>query len=386
MDREEHDYLTKLRHDLHMQPELLYDTQETAKRIVQELERAGVDEIITGMGRGVGVVAKVRGNLNGTGRSIGLRADMDALPILEETGASWASKTAGKMHACGHDGHVTMLLGAARALARHRQFAGEVTLIFQPAEEGGAGAQAMIDDGLFKRCPVEEVYGMHNMPQVAIGEYAIGQGSIMASIDQFRIVIKGFGGHAAFPHKTIDPLPVVSLLIQGLQNIISRQTDPCESAVLSVTSIRSAESYNVIPNEVVLQGTVRTLDKAVRANVEKSIETVVKGITQAFSTQYELEYEQLYPITINDAPRVENLAEAAIALVGDDKVAQDFKPMMGGEDFAFMLQEVSGAMIFVGNGDSMPLHNSKYDFNDEVIPWGVSLWESIVHNRCASQR
>ncbi len=374
------DELVEFRHDLHRNPELLYDLPRTAAQVAAALRAAGADEVHEGIGQ-TGVVAVIRGATNASGRTIGLRSDMDALPILEATGKAWASQTPGKMHACGHDGHATMLLGAAMGLARNRNFDGSVVLIFQPAEEGGAGARAMIEDGLFRRFPCDEVYGMHNRPGMAVGEFTIAPGAIMGSVDIFEIEIEGVGGHAAQPDRAIDPMPVMAALIQGLQTIHSRNMDPVEGAVISVTTVHGGNAHNIIPTSVKLTGTVRTLRESVRDMIETRMGQMVAGTAMAFGAKGRLDYLRNYPVTVNHAAETEYAAQAAEAVAGVGRVSRDMPPTMGGEDFSFMLNEVPGAMINIGNGDSANLHNPGYDFNDDAIAWGVSYWGALVRSR-----
>ncbi|HEX7075798.1 MAG TPA: M20 aminoacylase family protein [Hyphomicrobiaceae bacterium] len=371
------DELTEFRRDLHRNPELLYDVERTASKVADALRAAGVDEVVTGMGR-TGVVGVIRGNTDTRGRMIGLRADMDALPITEQTGAPWTSTKPGVMHACGHDGHTTMLLGAARQLAESRAFDGTVIVIFQPAEEGGAGAKAMIDDGLFERFPVQEIYGLHNLPNLPLGQFAITPGATMASVDEIRISVEGIGGHAAFPHQTVDPITVTAALIQAVQTIVSRNVDPLKSAVVSITTINGGDAFNVIPPVITLTGTVRTLDEGIRDLVEKRLRKAVAGIADAFDAKAELKYVRSYPVTVNNAAKLENAVRAAAEVVGAANVKTDLPPTMGGEDFAFMLEAVPGAFIFAGNGPSANLHHPQYDFNDELIPFGCSYWTTLV--------
>jgi len=371
------DDLVEFRRDLHCNPELLYDVERTAAKVADALRAAGVDEVVTGLGR-TGVVGVIRGKTDTRGRMIGLRADMDALPIHESTGKPWASTRPGVMHACGHDGHTTMLLGAARQLAESRAFDGTAIVIFQPAEEGGAGAKAMMDDGLFERFPVQEVYGLHNQPNLPIGHFAITTGPVMASVDEIRIRVEGIGGHAAFPHQTVDPVTVTAALIQAVQTIVSRNVDPLKSAVVSITTINGGDAFNVIPSAITLTGTVRTLDEGVRDLVERRLRKAVAGIGDAFEAKAELDYVRRYPVTVNNAAKVENAVRAAAEVAGAANVQTDLAPTMGGEDFAFMLEAVPGAMIFAGNGPSAGLHHPEYDFNDELIPWGCSYWTTLV--------
>ncbi|MAS42435.1 MAG: amidohydrolase [Rhodobacteraceae bacterium] len=372
--------LTEFRRDLHRNPELLYDVHATAAKVAAALREAGVDEVVEGIGR-PGVVGVIRGQSNTSGRAIGLRADMDALPIMEETGAEWASTVPGKMHACGHDGHTTMLLGAAKQLAESRAFDGTVLVIFQPAEEGGAGAKAMIDDGMLTRWPLDEVYGMHNKPDLPLGEFGVCAGPLMGSVDEVRITIEGVGGHAAFPHNTVDPLMPTSALIQALQSIVSRNLDPLKSAVISITTIHGGDAFNVIPQAITMTGTVRTLDEGVRDMVETRIAKAVQGVADAYDAKATLDYIRMYPVTVNAEVGAERAAAAAIAVSGEERVDQSWAPAMGGEDFSFMLNEVPGAMIFVGNGPSAGLHHPKYDFNDEAMSWGCSYWTTLVRQR-----
>ena len=372
--------LVAFRHDLHRNPELLYDLPRTAAQVAAALRSAGVDEVHEGIGR-TGVVAVIRGRNGGAGRRIGLRADMDALPITEATGAPWASEVPGRMHACGHDGHTTMLLGAAMGLAQSRAFDGTVVLIFQPAEEGGAGARAMIDDGLFQRFPLDEVYGMHNRPGLPVGEFIISAGPIMGSVDFFDVTITGVGGHAAQPNATTDPLPVMAALIQGLQTLVSRNLDPIDSAVVSVTKVQAGDAYNVIPQALALAGTVRTLREKVRDLIEARMGAMVQGIAAGYGAEAKLDYGRHYPVTVNHEANAEYAALAAEAVAGAGRVSRDMPPTLGGEDFSFMLNEVPGAMINIGNGPSAGLHHPAYDFNDDAIAWGVSYWTALVRSR-----
>ncbi|MDK3018827.1 M20 aminoacylase family protein [Pseudodonghicola flavimaris] len=372
--------LTEFRRDLHQNPELLYDLPRTARTVAEALRKYGVDEVYEGIGK-TGVVGVIRGQSAASGRSIGLRADMDALPIHEESGKPWASKTEGKMHACGHDGHTTMLLGAAKHLAESRAFDGTVIVIFQPAEEGGAGARAMIEDGLFTRWPCDEVYGMHNRPNLPVGHFTLAPGPIMGSVDEVKITITGRGGHAARPEQTIDPLPVAGALLQAVQTITSRNKDPIDSAVVSLCTIHAGNAFNVIPQAVELTGTVRTLREEVRDMVESRLGAMVEHIALAYGGEGKLEYTRHYPVTVNHERETGLAAQAAQAVAGVDNVHLDMPQTLGGEDFSFMLNEVPGAMINVGNGPSAGLHHPMYDFNDEVIAWGCSYWTTLVRQR-----
>ncbi|MDX2482511.1 MAG: M20 aminoacylase family protein [Pseudodonghicola sp.] len=372
--------LVDFRHDLHRNPELLYEVSRTAGKVADALRAAGVDEVHEGIGR-TGVVGVIRGRTNTSGRSIGLRADMDALPITEETGAEWASDVVGKMHACGHDGHTTMLLGAAQHLAESRAFDGTVIVIFQPAEEGGAGARAMIEDGLFQKWPCNEVYGMHNRPNLPLGQFTIASGPIMGSVDAVEITISGRGGHAAQPHNAIDPMPATAAVIQAVQAMSARSIDPFEASVVSLCTIEGGNAFNVIPQEIKITGTVRTLRQEVRDHIESSLGTLVSSVAAGFGCVGRLEYSRNYPVTVNHEAETELAVQAARAVVGEENVFTDMPPTLGGEDFSFMLNEVPGAMINVGNGPSAQLHNPAYDFNDEVIGWGCSYWTELVRQR-----
>ncbi|MEP3045657.1 MAG: M20 aminoacylase family protein [Roseibium sp.] len=371
------DEITAWRRDFHENPEILYETVRTAGKVAELLESFGVDEITTGIGK-TGVVGVIKGKNGGSGKTIGLRADMDALPIEEITGKEYASKVPGKMHACGHDGHTAMLLGAAKYLSETRNFDGTVVVIFQPAEEGGAGAKAMIDDGLMTRWPIEEVYGMHNFPGLPVGEFAIRKGPIMAATDEFKINITGRGGHAAKPHETIDPIVVGSNMVNALQSIASRNADPLDSVVVSVTVFQGGNAFNVIPQEVFLQGTVRTLSKEMRDLAEERMEAIVPTIAAAFGATAELTFNRGYPVTANHDDQTDFAAGIAEGISGPGKVDLNIQPMMGGEDFSYMLEEKPGAFIFAGNGNSAGLHHPAYDFNDELIPVGCSYWVKLV--------
>jgi amidohydrolase len=369
--------IAEWRRDFHAHPELQYDVNRTAGRVADLLRSFGVDEVVTGIGR-TGVVAVIKGRNGGAGRAIGLRADMDALPIRERTGRPYASQYDGRMHACGNDGHTAMLLGAARYLAETRNFDGTAILIFQPAEEGGAGGRAMVQDGLMERFAIEEVYGMHNIPGLAIGSFAIRAGGIMAATDEFTITLEGSGGHAAMPHKTTDPVLVAAHLILALQSIVSRNVDPMRSAVLSVTMVQAGEAFNVIPRTVKLTGTVRTLDEAERSLIEARMRTIATQLCAAFEAKAEIAYRRGYPVTVNAPAQTAFAAEVARSIAGPERVNENSDGTMGGEDFAYMLQARPGAYIFMGNGDSTGLHSDTYDFNDEAIPAGVSYWAKLV--------
>ncbi|MCO6180259.1 M20 aminoacylase family protein [Ciceribacter sp. RN22] len=370
--------VSEWRRHLHTNPEILYDVEETAAFVEQKLREFGVDEIVTGIGR-TGVVGVIRGQ--GSGRAIGLRADMDALPIQELSGKAWSSKTPGKMHACGHDGHTAMLLGAAKHLAETRNFRGSVIVIFQPAEEGGAGALAMVQDGLMERFGIEEVYGMHNMPGMPVGTFAIRKGGIMAAPDKFTITVKGRGGHAAEPHHTIDPIAIGAQIVGNLQLIASRNANPLRSVVVSVTRFQAGTTHNIIPEEAMLGGTVRSLDEAVRDLAENRIREVAKGVAAAHGADVVVDYERACPVTVNHPDETMHAARAAIDIVGGQNVDTEVDPSMAGEDFAFMLQARPGAYIMIGNGKTAGLHHPAYDFNDEAIAYGVSYWVRLAEQR-----
>src|SRR3954470_22752049 len=369
------------RRDIHEHPELLYEVHRTAALVANRLREFGCDEVITGIGR-TGVVGVIKGGKpagRGDVKVIGLRADMDALPIEEATNLPYASKTKGLMHACGHDGHTAMLLGAARYLAETRNFAGQAVVIFQPAEEGGAGAVAMIKDGLMDRFGIEQVYGMHNGPGIPVGSFAIRPGAIMAGGDAVVIRIEGRGGHAARPHRCIDSVLVGAQLITALQSIVSRSVDPLESAVISMCEFHAGHARNVIPQTAELKGTVRTLDAEVRKLVEKRVREVVAGVAQMTGAKIDLEYSHGYPVTVNHGQQTDIATRAAREIAGDANV-QEMPPLMAGEDFAYMLEQRPGAFIFCGNGDSAGLHHPAYNFNDEAIVYGTSYWIKLVEN------
>lgn len=372
------------RRHLHAHPELMYDVQDTAAFVAERLREFGCDEVATGLGR-TGVVGVIKGRKPAGGdlKVIGLRADMDALPIEEETNLPYASKTPGKMHACGHDGHTAMLLGAARYLAETRNFAGDAVVIFQPAEEGGAGADAMIKDGLMERFKIEQVYGMHNGPGLPVGSFALRPGPIMAATDAIDIRIEGLGGHAARPHKCIDSVLVGAQLVTALQSIVSRTVDPLESAVISVCEFHAGNARNVIPQIAELKGTVRTLTPEVRDLVERRVREVVAGVAQQTGAKIDLVYERGYPVTVNHPEQTDIATRIASDVAGAANV-HAVPPMMGAEDFAYMLEARPGAFIFVGNGDSAGLHHPAYNFNDEAIVYGTSYWVKLVEHTLAA--
>ena len=376
-----HGEITAWRRDLHAHPELLYDVHRTAASVADKLKSFGCDDVVAGIGR-TGVVGIIRGRKPGA-KVIGLRADMDALPLEEETGLPYKSTVPGKMHACGHDGHTAMLLGAAKYLAETRNFAGTAVLIFQPAEEGGAGGLAMVKDGLFTRFGIEEVYGMHNYPGLPVGTFGMRPGAMMAAADHIEIVIEGVGGHAARPHLAVDTILVGAQIINQLQSVVARNVDPLEAAVVSICMFQAGHTDNVIPQHARLRGTARSLTPDVRALLQKRVQEVVEGTARLYGAKAEVKYSIGYPVVVNDEDRTSFAASVAREIAGNDKVDADFPPMMGAEDFAYLLQERPGAFIFVGNGDSAGLHHPAYDFNDEAIPIGTSYWVRLTETALA---
>jgi hippurate hydrolase len=374
-----HAEITEWRRDIHAHPELQYDVQRTAATVADRLKSFGCDEVVTGIGR-TGVVGVIRGSrAGGDGRKvIGLRADMDALPIEEATNVAYKSTVPGKMHACGHDGHTAMLLGAAKYLAETRNFAGTAVVIFQPAEEGGAGGRAMVQDGMMDRFGIEEVYGMHNFPGMPVGQFAIRPGPIMASADSLTIDIEGKGGHAARPHLSIDPVLVGAQIINQIQSVVSRNVDPLKAAVVSICVFQAGHTDNVIPQTAKLRGTARTLAPDVRDLLERRLHEVVEGTARLHGATARLAYRRGYPVLENHEGQAAFAASVAGEIVGQDKVDTAMAPVMGAEDFSYMLQARPGAFIFVGNGDTAGLHHPAYDFNDEVIPIGTSYWARLV--------
>ena len=370
--------ITEWRRDLHENPEILFETHRTSALVAEKLKAFGCDEVVTGIGR-TGVVAVIKGKTNKSGKVIGLRADMDALPIHEQTGLEYASKTDGAMHACGHDGHTAMLLGATKYLSETRNFDGTVVLIFQPAEEGGGGGKEMCDDGMMDRWGIQEVYGMHNWPGKPVGSFAIRPGAFFAAADQFDIVVEGKGGHAAKPQEVIDSTVVAAQMVTALQTIASRNADPVEQVVVSVTSIESSSTaYNVIPQRVHLKGTVRTLNKDIRALAEKRLIEIAEGVGATFGAVASVDYHRGYPVMVNSDAQTAFAADVAASVSGE---CADAPLVMGGEDFAYMLEERPGAYILVGNGDTAAVHHPEYNFNDEAIPAGCSWWAEIVEQR-----
>ena len=365
------------RRALHRQPEILYEVHDTAAFVAEKLRGFGCDEVMTGIGR-TGVVGVLHGRRGAGGRMIGLRADMDALPIEEETGAPHASQRPGAMHACGHDGHMAMLLGAARALAGTRQFDGSVAFVFQPAEEGGAGARTMIEDGLFERFAIEEIYGMHNIPGMPVGAFGICDGAMMAATDEFSVTLRGRGGHAAIPQQSRDPILAGAALVQALQQIVSRNADPLDSLVVSVTQFHAGFAHNVIPGEAVVSGTIRSLRAETRTLAERRLREIAGGIGAIHGLTAEVAFTPNYPVTRNDAARARFCGDVAAFVAGEAQVNRTIAPLMGGEDFSFMLEQRPGAFIFLGNGPSAGLHHPAYDFDDEAIVFGSSYWVALT--------
>ena len=375
------DEMAAWRQDLHAHPELLYDVTRTAAFVADKLEAFGCDEVVTGIGR-TGVVGVVRGRGTGNGanrvRTLGLRADMDALPIQEVRDLPYRSTVPGKMHACGHDGHTAMLLGAAKYLAATRAFDGTAVLIFQPAEEGGGGGEAMVEDGLMERFGIDAVYGMHNIPGLPLGRFAIRPGPIMASTDRFTLTIEGRGGHAALPQNAIDSVLVASHVVIALQSIVSRNIDPLQSAVVSVCALEAGEAFNVLPQTVTMRGTMRALSTEVRAATKARIVAIVEQVSAGFGAVGGVDFGSSYPVTENHPAEAAFMADVAAGLVGEDRVDRSVAPMMAAEDFSYMLGRRPGAYLFLGNGDSAALHHPHYDFCDAAAPLGAALWARLI--------
>ncbi|WP_065323040.1 M20 aminoacylase family protein [Tritonibacter mobilis] len=370
--------ITTWRRDLHENPEILFETHRTSALVEEKLKEFGCDEVVSGIGR-TGVVGVIKGKSDTAGKVIGLRADMDALPIHEETGLEYASKTANAMHACGHDGHTAMLLGAAKYLSETRNFDGTVVVIFQPAEEGGGGGKEMCDDGMMDRWGIQEVYGMHNWPGRPVGSFAIRSGAFFAATDQFDITFTGKGGHAAKPHETIDSTVMAAQAVLALQTIAARNADPVHQIVVSVTSFEtSSKAFNVIPERVQIKGTVRTMAPEMRDLAEKRIKEICAGIASTFGGEADVTYYRGYPVMVNHDEQTEFAAKVARDVSGQ---CDEAPLVMGGEDFAFMLEERPGAYILVGNGDTAAVHHPKYNFTDDAIPAGCSWWAEIVEQR-----
>tara|TARA_B100000579_G_scaffold158829_1_gene129171 strand:- start:246 stop:1415 length:1170 start_codon:yes stop_codon:yes gene_type:complete len=367
------------RHHLHENPELLYDTIKTSAFVEKKLKEFGCDTVVTGLGR-TGVVGVIHGNDLSSGKIIGLRADMDALPLQEKTGLDYASKVPGLMHACGHDGHTAMLLGAACYLAETRNFNGTAVVIFQPAEEGGGGAKEMIDDGLMDKFKIQEVYGMHNMPGLDLGLFSIKEGDFFAAADTFSITVRGKGGHAAKPQETIDPVLVGSNLVLALQSIASRNINPIKNVVVSVcTFVSDTDSFNVIPETVVLKGTVRTFEKGVQKTTKERLNKLSRSIAEGYGASVEVLYNEGYPVMTNSAAETAAARDVAKSVSGQNVIPAE--KIMGAEDFSFMLNSSKGAYILIGNGDSSGVHSPTYVFNDEVLPLGASFWAELVETR-----
>jgi hippurate hydrolase len=369
--------LVEIRHDIHAHPELGLQEVRTSEIVAKKLEEWGIE-----VHRNVGVTGVVGVLRNGNGQaSVGLRADMDALPILEATELPYASQNPGRMHACGHDGHTTMLLGAAKYLAETRNFNGTVNFIFQPAEEGVGGALAMLKDGLFERFPCNAVYGMHNRPGLPVGKFITGPGARAAGGAFFDITITGKGAHGAHPQQSIDPVLVACHLGTALQSIVSRNISARDQAVLSITRIQSGDAYNVIPQTAVMAGTVRTMSRDVMAVIEKNMERLTTSVAAGFGAEASLDFRVIFAPMINNEVEAQLYGDAAAGLVGEENIDRHSPPGMGSEDFSFMMEQVPGAHINLGNGDCAALHNHKYDFNDETIPYGVALYGSIVEKK-----
>lgn len=379
-----HPELTAFRRDLHAHPELGFEEVYTAARVKEALERSGVDALHTGIGK-TGLVATIQGRSNHSGKLIGLRADMDALPMTELNEFAWKSARAGLMHGCGHDGHTAMLVGAARYLAATRNFDGTAVLIFQPGEEGYAGARAMIEDGLFDRFPVQAVYGMHNWPGLPPGTVGLNAGPMMASADRVTIEIAGRGGHGAHPYQTIDPVVVAAHIITAIQSIVSRNVRAIDSAVVSICAMHAGDpgAMSVVPGKATLVGTVRTFSPEVQDMVERRLNELCSAVALGFGATAAVHYERIYPATINSFDETRFAADVATSLVGADHVVRDLEPSMGSEDFSFMLQVKPGAYMRIGQGaengvGSCLLHNTRYDFNDDILPLGAALHAGLV--------
>jgi hippurate hydrolase len=364
------------RRALHAMPELNFDLFKTSAFVAERLREFGVDDLVEGMAK-TGVVAVIRGR-KGDGPVIGLRADMDALPIVESTGKQWSSTNNGVMHACGHDGHTAMLLGAAKYLAETRNFAGTVVVIFQPAEEGGGGGRVMVEEGLMERFGISRVFGLHNMPGLPVGKFALRPGPLMASTAEFTITIRGKGGHAAMPHRTTDPIVIASQIVTALQTVVSRGADPVEALVVSVTKFHAGDAYNIIPETAEIAGTVRTLKPELADLARTRIFALAQGIAGAAGAEAKVDYDANYPVTLNHEAETVIATDVAGAVVGEANVNPSVAPVMGGEDFSYMLNARPGAFIFMGNGDTAGLHHPAYDFNDDAIPAGISYWVRLA--------
>ena len=373
-----HAEITAWRQNLHAHPEILFETHKTAAFVAEKLREMGCDDVVTGIGR-TGVVGVINGRSTNSGRAVALRADMDALPMDEQTGAPYASTVPGAMHACGHDGHTAMLLGAARYLAETRNFDGRVVLVFQPAEEGGGGGREMVEDGVIEQFGINEIYGMHNWPGLEVGQFAIRSGPFFAATDLLEIEVEGKGGHAAKPNETVDTTVVAAHIVLALQTIASRNVTPVDPVVVSITSFETASNaFNVIPQLVNMKGTVRTMNRETRDLAEERVTTICENTAAAFGAQAKVSYKRNYPVMVNDE------AETDIAIAAAERVAGkcDLEPQtMGGEDFAFFLEKVPGAYILLGNGDTAKVHSPLYDFNDAAIPAGCSWWVEVAEGQ-----
>ena len=363
------------RHHVHAHPETAFEETNTTKFIIEKLKSFGINELYTEFAP-TGVVGIIKGNKDG--RWIALRADIDALDIIEENKISYCSTIPGKMHACGHDGHTATLLGTAKYLSENRDFSGTVVVIFQPAEENEGGARVMVENGLFERFPIEAVYGIHNQPNMQLNHFYVTHGPMMASYDVFEIKITGVGAHAAAPHLSKDTILTATQIVNGLQSIVSRNVDPLSSLVVSVTQIHSGDTWNVIPQQAVIRGTVRTFDAQVQDMAENRIKQIATGIASTFEAKAEVDYQRRYPATINHAKQAEIAIKAAQNVVGETNVIIDPTPSMGAEDFAFMLKKIPGAYVWLGAGQGANLHNPAYNFNDEVLTTGVEYFIEIV--------
>ena len=376
--------LKEWRHSIHSNPETAFKEFKTSAFVEEKLKSFGLDEVHTGIAQ-TGIVGVIKGN-KASDQAIGLRADLDALDIEEKNDFSYASKNQGKMHACGHDGHTTMLLGAAKYLAANRNFTGTVYLIFQPAEENEGGGRTMVEEGLFERFPIDRVYGMHNWPGLDAGTFSVRTGPVMAAADRFDLIVKGKGGHAAMPHLTHDPLITATQIVNSLQQLHSRRMNPLDQSVVSITQIHAGEAYNVIPDQAVIRGSVRTFSKEVKQMIISGIQQIAKGLTAANNCTYELDYRDGYPPTVNSSDATEISAQAAINTVGKEKVLREYPPSLASEDFSFMLLEKPGCYVWLGNGPGeggCMLHNPHYDFNDDILQTGISYWINLVKEELA---
>lgn len=379
------DEITAWRHDFHEHPELLYEVHRTAGIVADKLRAFGCDEVVPGVGR-TGVVGVIHGHKRSSGKVIGMRADMDALPIQEITGLPYASKTPGLMHACGHDGHTAMLLGAAQYLAETRNFDGTAVVIFQPAEEGGAGGKAMVDDGLMTRWGIQEVYGMHNSPGLPEGYFAMKPGPIMAAMDFIEILVSGKGGHGGSgPHKAIDSVLVGAEIVSALQSIVARNVDPMKSAVVSICMFEAGDAFNIIPSSAKLTGTVRTLAPEIHDLVSRRVVEIAEGIARVYGASASVNYQKQYPVTVNHEHQTAFAADVAREIVGRERVDPNTPPRMAGEDFSFMLEARPGALVLLGAGEGEGLHHPGYNFNDAIIPQGTSFWARLVERAMPAQ-